>query len=638
MTKQSLSEKIDLIETRLGALDNRLSEEQADFVLHPLDSPCYLNACPGSGKTEVVGIKAAYEIANWKDNFSGMAVLSFTKNAAKEISNRVKKYGGASAIKHPHFIGTIDAWLHGYILQPFGHRVVNYQGKDGDKTFRIIKNDERLGFLTSFNSMLTRTRKKDTKNEKFKIEIKVNDYYYENINVLSLQSQNRTFNPSTLNLQKIEIENLEKKKKKFLRAGLSTYADAEFLSHRVLVKYEEILQLIAKRFKTIIIDECQDLSCNQLAILKILYNNGVSIHFAGDNDQSIYEFKRVFVSEIQQFIQYCQFQEKALTLNFRSEQNIVNVCYNLVSIIAQKTGNKIQSNQPKKITQNCLLWEYETDGELSQLPQKFIDYIQQLNQQTATTLDLNECCVLARGHGTLNKFRSQADSKIKNPIKLIANGINCWFNRPRTGKDMQNALEHFGKGLCMLFYKGKGNPQNQYCPDGYTFIGWRDLLGKLLIELENSAHKIYPFSSLNWSKWTANLKFFLESHHNNFESTNDWNLVKGKIISPKGFAKKLVADSFKSTNTPYSQKIRMTTFHDIKGESLDAALVVSSKTKSSKGGHYEHWISKDNREEEYTRFAYVASSRPRHLLIWAVPKIKDTKIRAEILKLGFEAG
>lgn len=49
--------------SRVTTIDKELCEEQVDFILHPINKPCFLKACPGSGKTEVVGIKAAYEIA-----------------------------------------------------------------------------------------------------------------------------------------------------------------------------------------------------------------------------------------------------------------------------------------------------------------------------------------------------------------------------------------------------------------------------------------------------------------------------------------------------------------------------------------------------------------------------------------------
>jgi len=153
MENLSTEEKRSLVQSRTNKLELQLSDEQLDFILHPLAQKCYLSACPGSGKTEVVGIKAAYEIAAWKDKFCGIAVLSFTKNAAKEISERIKKYGGVNSSQHPHFVGTIDSWLHCYLLHPFANKAAGYTSKSTDKSFKIIDNEERYDFLNSFKTV-----------------------------------------------------------------------------------------------------------------------------------------------------------------------------------------------------------------------------------------------------------------------------------------------------------------------------------------------------------------------------------------------------------------------------------------------------------------------------------------------------
>ena len=126
----------------------RLSYEQLEYVNHRLALQCYLGACPGSGKTEVVGLKAAYEMARWRSKGTGIAILTFTKTAAAEIGKRVREYGGASATGHPHFVGTIDSWLHNYLLQPFGHAVAKYTGdKSGPKT----KSPQEVIMIIGFN-------------------------------------------------------------------------------------------------------------------------------------------------------------------------------------------------------------------------------------------------------------------------------------------------------------------------------------------------------------------------------------------------------------------------------------------------------------------------------------------------------
>ena len=113
------------------------SEPQFNYAFSEIDKNIFLKACPGSGKTEVVGLKTAYEIKNWDKEVGGIAVLTFTNNAADVISERVTQFAGIE-IMHPHFIGTFDSWLHGYIAHPFGHFLTKYKGQNGDYSIRVL--------------------------------------------------------------------------------------------------------------------------------------------------------------------------------------------------------------------------------------------------------------------------------------------------------------------------------------------------------------------------------------------------------------------------------------------------------------------------------------------------------------------
>jgi DNA helicase-2/ATP-dependent DNA helicase PcrA len=84
-----------------------------------------------------------------------------------------------------------------------------------------------------------------------------------------------------------------------------------------------------------------------------------------------------------------------------------------------------------------------------------------------------------------------------------------------------------------------------------------------------------------------------------------------------------------------AESLRMSTIHDIKGESLDAIMLVSSPTKKGdKGGHFTSWLDPASGYEEYTRFAYVACSRPRHLLVVATPTLTVEQVQ-RFVALGF---
>lgn len=79
--------------------------------------------------------------------------------------------------------------------------------------------------------------------------------------------------------------------------------------------------------------------------------------------------------------------------------------------------------------------------------------------------------------------------------------------------------------------------------------------------------------------------------------------------------------AFRFTNATFRITIKQVeTIHSVKGCSYSAVLLVSSPNASGKTGYWENWI---NDKLETTRMAYVASTRPKHLLCWALPKLTD---------------
>lgn len=61
-------------------------------------------------------------------------------------------------------------------------------------------------------------------------------------------------------------------------------------------------------------------------------------------------------------------------------------------------------------------------------------------------------------------------------------------------------------------------------------------------------------------------------------------------------------------------------------------MVVSAPDRRSEDGYWTKWL--DDPTAEPARLAYVGSSRPKHLLAWAVPTCNDEDI-ARIKALGF---
>lgn len=588
---------------------NFLSLEQLEFINHQLRLSSYLTACPGSGKTEVVGIKAAYEISKWQHKFSGFAILSFTRNSANEIKKRVITYAGINGTNHPHYIGTFDSWLHNYILQPFAHKIMGYTGKNNDKSIRIIDNYSKAHFLYNYITKLFKN------NQLLKI-IWINEFY------INIDGKIETENDSLSNIDNNIRKQLIINKKKFFQDGFATYQDAEYLCSKI-IKSTPIGQIIADRFPVIIVDECQDLSPSQLSILAELNNRGAVLHFIGDMNQAIYEFRKVDPSLTGKYINDNNFKKKLLSNNFRSNQKIVDFCQKLIG----EENRRLIGMQDIRFTPSCILWQY-SDIDFLDLPERFKKLL--IDKKICT----DKAVILARGKAILKKLHPQEQSNDK-PVELFANALNCWYGVRTNTESITSALNEIGKAICYLANKVRGNVQMQHCPAESASIDWRLFLAKIL----RDAKELYPFikgdgNDLTWSIWVKRLKEFLEKNWENIPfRENDWEDAARKIIAPKGKANINVSESIIIPSK--KSNINITTIHSVKGRTFDAVLLISSPDKKSKGGHFEHWIDKVTGNEEHKRFAYVACSRPKHLLIIATPKLETQHL--EILKkMGLE--
>ncbi len=590
----------------------RLSDEQAEYINHYLKHSSYLKACPGSGKTEVIGIKSAYEIYKWKSENSGIAVVTFTTSAAKELNNRVRKFGAVSSETFPHFIGTLDSWVHNYILQPFAHYLIGYAGKDGDKSIRLVDVESSAGFLSNYTTNIF----KDGQIR----PVKVTEYYYDYKNNLHGQDERIDEFLKSITSQN-DITNLRTNKKKFIKAGFATYPDMEWLSNLLLIRYPVLQKRLAQRFSVIVVDECQDLSQGQINILELLRTEGTNLHFVGDLNQSIYEFRKVNPQDIANYIQQKSFVVHQLTNNYRSCQPIVDVTERIIGNPKPIVGNEVQICQHP-----CILWQYDGNT-FNHLPQRFEDLL------TANGLDKQKSVILSRGKNTVASLRTQKDKYGYSKTELFAIALHNWHKHGRTTEDINNALFYLGRALCLLGYGGRGDSRNQYCPEVFDHVEWRLLLKKILTD----ANTVYPFvennNDLSWTAWIQKLKIFLRAKWGTLEGkTIEWDGASPKLRSPDG--KKDLPVKEICSQVGIQNIFRTTTIHSVKGETLNAVLLISSRDRKSQGGHFSHWFREGNFDEEHIRFAYVAMSRPKYALILATPQLKADEL-AKLKGLGF---
>jgi DNA helicase-2/ATP-dependent DNA helicase PcrA len=589
------------------------SEQQLNYVLSPKGTNVFLKACPGSGKTEVVGLKAAYEIQRWENTPGGIAVLTFTNNAADIIKKRVMQFAGIEKTYYPHFIGTIDSWLHGFIGHPFSYLKTGYQGANGDHSMRIVDSTSSSDFLNAFTTRWSLANIGPVSANQYYRDYQNDKYYFSS----GIQLSDMARNAATPTRE--QIDDLKVVKLNFNKHGFFTYQDAENICFELLSDNIALQELLSKRFPFIIIDECQDLSWIQIQILDKLKDKGTVLHFIGDVNQAIYEFKRVSPQYTCAYITSKIFTEINLTNNFRSIQPIVSICSKIT-----EQGN-VLGREPANTKPACISLAYDPSL-ISELPLRFatllIDY----------GIEKSNSAILVRGHKTIHKIRPNHfnDKSIKN-ASLLPTAICLWNQNHPESAAIENAIRYMGKFIAKEFFPSEAhNSRDYYCPESFeSGLKWRITIANILKQCckkDNLTNMTIP-----WSQWANNARTLIPGIALDFNLSLNGNPFNYRAL--RGSSSENVANTITSTSTPEQLDINMTTIHEAKGATFDAIMLVSATTlKGRTGGHWSEWL--EDKNSENARFAYVASSRPRHLLVWAIPQ-PSTEENNIIQSLGF---
>ncbi|MFZ5995509.1 MAG: UvrD-helicase domain-containing protein [Thermodesulfobacteriota bacterium] len=621
------------------------TDEQLKYIFSSSDKNVFLKACPGSGKTESVGLKAAYEIKGWKTKIGGIAVLSFTNSAADVISARAAQFAGTDKLRYPHFIGTIDSWLHGYIAHPFSHLITCYKGRGNDCSLRIVNESSDDDWLNAFklDTAYSYYRKtKDGKEVLASMPLYANNirYDYENdiweIKVPASKSNeyarddeyfaSKAFSDFRKDKNWLTLEHMrgkfKDKKDRFNQAGFATYQDIENLCYLLLCNNPDLTQLLAERFPFLIIDECQDLSWIQLQIFKKLIEAGSCVHLVGDLNQGIYAFKKVYPQKVGEFVECHNFETLELLKNLRSVQPIVDLCGKIVNQ-GNVQGISIGITDP-----SCVYFVYDK-GKMQEVVGWFVSYIEKLGITPAKS------AIVARGYSTVNKLRPAASRMPHKKQLQLATAIHLWQNGG--AESMGEALNCIGRFVADNFFAAEStNSRAYYCPDCVSsHLRWRLSLAHILdkcIEAES-------LRNLNqiWSEWAKTVRAQFETTVRsclNLELPSQNNHLFSSFNALRGEASQTVISTLETVEKSYVSNILITTFHQVKGRTFDAMLVVSAPDKRGDGGHWSQWVAAANSDGEHARFAYVASSRPRALLGWAVPSPSGDE-EDQLEELGF---
>ena len=589
------------LEKGISCIEN-LNKEQDEYILSDMTQNIYLKACPGSGKTEVLGIKSAYEINRWNKKNSGIAILTFTNSAEDEIRKRVEGYLNRK-IEYPHFLGTFTSWIHGYIAHPFIAKTIKYDGNtDGDKSIKIIDCDSNAEFLKIFSTKYCYESLGNIRANQYYRDIKSEKYIY-NGNII--QDGNNVLQ-NLIENEKWRDDDLNKTKLKLWKSGYANYEDIEVAVFHFLSKNLDMAKVIAKRFPHIFVDECQDLSYIQLKILDILKQMGSSLHFIGDIDQSIYKFRNIELEDIIQYIENGDFKQQELNINYRSCQKIVDLCDDVI-----ERKSNIKGHQDEKCDDPIIALLYKQNKE-----QDIIDKFEKLIDKYE--LNHNSSRIIVRNRGLKNKLLGIKTNEKPNKLEILVQGLYL--------QNKNLSIEEYKKGFTYIcdaarsIYFNESNHRNIndfYSPEDLETLQWKLLVSKIIKYLMNDGRLLNY--DLTWTEWKKVLKELLESIKNDIDELKGCKIKLPNVRS--GNSKKNLNQTLFNDN---SSRVRydISTIHACKGLSIDTVLFISAyqnSKNSDSGSYWRQWFNTDVIDEK-NRIAYVGFSRAKYLLVLGIPK------------------
>ena len=329
-----------------------LNDDQLDIVLHK-EGSIMCSAVPGSGKTKTLVYKVAYLIEHCNVDPNRILVITFTKESAEQIKNRIKNILSESH-ENDIFSGTFHSVCYRFLKEQ--NILSNHTHIDEESQKSILK--------------LLASHLYNEDNQK-SIDVVLRKL----MNSISHAKNNYLTPEECLKISKDEtFYNVYKKYNEYLNSHKNIDFDDLLLKMVVEIKENEIFrEIIKNRFDYVFVDEFQDTNMLQFDIVECFANKTNNITIVGDSDQSIYEWRYADSENVQKFAEsFPSYTTYLLNHSYRSTKRIIN-CYN--SVIQQESnrinGDIITTND---IGQKVSLIEFETpDKEATSIAKRVSD-------------------------------------------------------------------------------------------------------------------------------------------------------------------------------------------------------------------------------------------------------------------------
>jgi len=535
-----------------------------------------LRAAPGSGKTWTSCRRFIWRGGNWQYRAGGLSLLSFTNAAIREFKAATSTVGRRDLLIDPNYVGTFDSFVERYIIGPFGHLITG-----ATKRPRLFLGPRPGDWANRKLSVWVEGKG----NQKMPVPAWEIVPYPDN-DKIRFKTSSRFGNRAIAFGASDAVRCL-------LMQGFYTHDQRVYWACKILFDRPHVAEVLARRFPEIIVDEAQDCSTWLLVLLNFLRTKGAKVTLVGDPDQCIFEFSMADATSLPGLKKKWNIPEKPLSQSFR--------CNNQIAAAVRNVGGN-----PRFTGCGNGANDFHGAFVIKETSRGFADGLSALKHLLEQAgMSLASAAIVSRAHGQLEAIRGQANyARLKGKAKDLATAAFLRDSR----RDHRGAFQIVMRivreltGDDPLWERFDSDPESPSRVATDLSI-WR------FIKDSNR----FPSVAMNGNEWIIAARKGLEALF--AEMGILYSAKLGLYINRKGLAvDQLTLPLFKEhTAFPI---VREDTIHQVKGEGIDAVLVIGSAK------FWNSVVRAVQRQEnsEDRRLAYVAMTRARHLLLVALPQ------------------
>lgn len=306
--------------------------QQQESAVQSVEGPVLLLAVPGSGKTTVLVTRLGYMIFCKGIAPERILTVTYTVAATKDMAERFACRFGAEMAGRLEFrtINGICA------------RVIQYcSWKSGRTAFSLLTDEKRIAAMLS--GIYQRIE------HSYPTESDL-----QNVRTLITFIKNRMLGEEEIRaLEKdaeIQLLRIYKAYNAELREHqLMDYDDQMVYAYTMLQRFPWLREHFQQQYPYICVDEAQDTSKIQHAIIALLASRTENLFMVGDEDQSIYGFRAAYPDALLEFEQHHPgAQVLLMEENFRSDASIVRAADRFIQKNTLRHEKHMQPARPKQ--------------------------------------------------------------------------------------------------------------------------------------------------------------------------------------------------------------------------------------------------------------------------------------------------